>query len=367
MKKNNKPVPDDEADEKIERFKVSRHYSLVLCWRLSGICHLHTTHAMYFNLDTERGLDQTSEGSEISHRIEFHLAVQRSDIPKHSPVWLKATPVISVPLSQTLQADQHAGLLSQKAGKSLAKAQWDSVGATFCLGELQAGMDFRFQVGKFDVQHPDPRVNRERRPVTLSEWIKTNHATYPRIRLARLIAEVVLKFDSKLWRWTDLEAENLLIVPPLEYEHVESHIGVSLEHQKHQPPQTESTPMRAGEVFIHLGITFLEIAYQTKLERPSSSNSVQDESCPTIRNILGLANDEKLQNQMGDKYADVVRFCLSARTLETDLRDRQMQRNFYKNVIGVLRQEEEYQADSFEELAKIDQELKRKARETGAS
>ncbi|KAI0548873.1 hypothetical protein F4679DRAFT_548973 [Xylaria curta] len=346
MKRSHRPIPDHEAVEKIERFKISRDYSLVLCQNLSEICHIHKAHDMYFNLDSEHDVYQKLEGG-TPREIEFRLAVQRTDMPRYSPVWLKAKSMISIPLGLESPVED-ARLSPLQVGESLVKAKQFIKGARFCLGELHSGMDFRFQVGKFDIQHPDPRVRQECRPVTLSEWIETRSGTYPRIRLARLIAEAILKFDPVLWRWTDLDADSLLIIPPLEYEHIESHIGVSTNHQASRPKR-----IRAGEIFVRLGVTFLELAYQERLPRPRSSNGVPDESCPILKKILKMASDEKLQDKMGDKYADAVRFCLSWRTLKTDLCDHQVQMDLYQKVIGVLRHEEEYQADSFEELRKI--------------
>lgn len=184
--------PDPEEAHALHYLRVSRDASAILCQQLSRICPRHPTHQVYFSLNVER---QPTEALTIG----FFFGFQRTDDHGDGVVWIKADSSVSDSTSSTLGLDT----TREKEGSAVVIPSNSTadygVGAKFCPGRLTHSMDFEFWVGASRLLSSAPRGSRPCDPVRLSDWIKTYRDRHSRIRLARLIAEAVLKLSPTLW------------------------------------------------------------------------------------------------------------------------------------------------------------------------
>ncbi|KAI1124868.1 hypothetical protein F5Y10DRAFT_248446 [Nemania abortiva] len=358
----------------LQKFKDSRKASVTLYHQLSKVCDLHPNHDTYFNLETGRRGKQGRNNAQ-NNEIVFHIAVERKDEHKGCLVLLEANS--KVPVTPRESPDIVSDSLQGSGPRLVKRTRSRSVlpdaapafslmhGAMFCIGKLPSGMDFEFRVGVNFMHHPDRHININlagREPVRLSEWITASafRDRQSRVRLARLISEAVLKFDPRLWRETKLQTDKLMIIDPLKYSQIESHISVPLRRQS--GPSTASlddtgidrynkaeAAVPVGEVILNLGVTLLELANLEIISRPAPEyRRTNPETWPKLE-------DGRLEREMGPNYAGAVRYCFRNCDSKDNMYDWKMQVEFYKEVVQLLKLDEEVGSQPFAKLEEAGQ------------
>ncbi|KAI1391583.1 uncharacterized protein F4822DRAFT_190414 [Hypoxylon trugodes] len=307
----------------------SRYASQYLYLTLGHICQEHETHDLYFNLDAMRDDD------EANCAFEFHFAFQRTDHTQNDLVWMRSSP------------------LERKLSGSRNTRISNSFGP-FCPGRLAQNSGLEMEIGEgFVIQQTwiNTGQSTDQRPqMQLSSFLKDYQTRGPRLRLARLISEAVLRLDPSLWQRGGLESENVIVIAPLKYGRVDSlqsHIQVSLErHNTEHNGNCQQRQAQASTILSSLGLILLELAKAESILRPES------EGC-----IVPLSDEEfnSVEHEMGIYYAVAVRFCLSYHPPDDNLYDVEVQRNFYERVVHGLRlqetEEDEAMAPAYEALA----------------
>lgn len=149
----------------------------------------------------------------------------------------------------------------------------------------------------------------------------------PKVRLARMLAEAVLKFHSADWLSCKWDLDNILI-----YEiegHLEPHLRFELCSPRSAPadspeqlPETAPRSQQMSHVLSQLGVLLWYIA---------------------VGSHPGPANYENVQDVSGSSmYAEIFQTCLDMSRNENSLGDQEMQNRFYAKVVAKLDELEDY-------------------------
>jgi hypothetical protein len=280
-----------------------------ICQQLSALCDIPPDHRVYINLD--RVEPASGDGQQ---RLLFHLAFTKSSSRNDEFVWIQA--------EFTAKFDATYSL-AQDTSTTIARPAEQTM---FCVGSL--GMDFGFRIGTNTKVQQLKRFERSQ-SVMLSDWIRQSYIRpIERFRVARLIAEAVLKFDTTLWIMPDLRSEYIQVL--IATSSLETYLGIHL-HRTQTNVHTRVSPrLWYGSQMIlrSLGRVLLELA----LKQPVSESSFT--RCMVSR------WKEDVVAEMGEEYAKVIKFCVDFRSDyilgDESIYDTNMQERFYKYVIKLL-------------------------------
>ncbi|KAI1374088.1 hypothetical protein F4677DRAFT_447734 [Hypoxylon crocopeplum] len=330
------PLAQEEPVSLVD-LETSRNASAILCRELCQICNRHQTHQIYFNLELDNQVCETH------YNLSFRVAFQGTDHNRESLVWMKADMRID---KKSSPAVPQASPRTQPCG-----------GASFCPGTLTNNHKFEFSIGSSTFLHEVAPISERSELTRLSDWITEGiyRDRLSRIRLARLIAEAVLKLNPTLWDSTLLKSHRVMVIAPSTREAaIQSHIHITLSQQEHNQHCDSENSTYLRMVLFNLGVTLLELACLKYIPRPACEYGRIDRYSPEIMNITELCRAGDL-DKMGEKYAGVVRFCLFG-DHEGNVYDLEVQKHFYWKVVRDLEIEESKEiANIYVELDEIRQ------------
>ncbi|KAI0537678.1 hypothetical protein GGR58DRAFT_527099 [Xylaria digitata] len=329
---------DIDTEEALFDFETIRETSALLCQQLSKTCDLHLKHTVYSNLKTEHrgGNQEETRNTTAREELVFHIAMKRMDEHRDSVVWVEAD------FTSERERAGNKDLVhtnpptrSPLPGNAVDRCLECNIGvrsgAIFCIGKLPIGMDFQFhldsRLGTYALRYPDHiKDKRLLPPIPISEWLSPCYCDEGvRIRVARLVAELVLRFDPALWRATELQVDKLMIAAPGDtYEVVELHISVPIVNStKNGSPLNIAT---ASEGVV--------------INRPELENDRVNWDSSTASEIWNKVEDLRRIGRMGDSYVEMVECCLNNHDRQEDIYGPEMPPEFYRNVVRVLKQGE---------------------------
>ncbi|KAF1847243.1 uncharacterized protein K460DRAFT_352406 [Cucurbitaria berberidis CBS 394.84] len=307
--------------KELEELAACRIASAILCQQLCRLCDDHTTHQVYINLDEVKSIPEDER-----QRLRFHLAFTKSGENDDDLVWIQADSMIDVTTASKTSNVVDAPI---EPGQMVERPM-------FCVASLETGMNFRFRIGTSIHVQQLPRWGGSY-PIALSDWIMQPYLRpLIRFRVARLIAEAVLKFDATIWDLTSLKSRNIMLLIP--HKGLKTHLGICLQEQKailkSEPSSYRSDEVhRSQEILYNLGVILLELALMEHLPEGYSEEHIK-ERC-----------NEDVVQEMGNEYATVIRFCLQFKRGDVQgsgsIYDKSMQEYFYQRVIRLLKLGEE--------------------------
>lgn len=330
---------NDEEVKDLDRLTACRNVSTALCRQLSQLCDVHDEHYVYVNLEKIEPIQQDAK-----KWVRFHLAFERPDQHRDGYVWLQAQSIIHD--SATASGTPSFSRQIESTPSPLPSPNRYISGAEtmerpcFCLASLENGMNFKFRIGSSTrVQQRPPPNGDDTSPASLSEWINQRYQPqWIRIRMARLISEVVLRFDLALWDPASLTSENIMLI---KYKTSEAQLSVCLRLQRvglgmSSPAVPHTNGARQIRTALYrLGVILLELAC---LEERAKEGILKSRKCDL----------DDLKEDMGDYYTAAVKYCVQGDDPDEDS-DVDMdgsggeiyEQRFYQHVIRQLKTEDE--------------------------
>lgn len=315
----------DQRDiEALVELKTSRCVSMLLYHQLSQICTTHSTHKVFFNLDSQNMIQ--NESPELS----FCFAFKPTDSNEYGPVWIKA-----YFKSNRLEVNMDTLIESEDAMIEPFSLQEMEVSSTMCPANMTHNIPIEWLAGTSRLEYLTP-PRYEDKSLPLSIWIKQKYRDRDiRIKLSRLIAEAVLKFNPVFWSETWLCSQHIMVVNPPNYKGVDSHISITLQNN-HNSRDSSCTRL----VLHSLGVTLLELAYANNIPRPDYKDGTFDSNNIHAIRIMEMCQSADLEKQLGEGFAKVVRFCISDHDFAGNMYDPQVQYHIYQKVVLALKVEE---------------------------
>lgn len=339
------PIPKD-----LERASFA---AIMLCKALCEACPntKHQVHSILVGLDTQE-LDREPESGDTA--VKFNLAFespgggpetwfvvkstlkiqdddQEMDMDEGSDSRSSSEPVLR-PIAEHPISSARPSFSSQRKGSYTVTEPT----TRFCLNyHKQATDDLAVALKHSDIcEHrlfyPDEShrylIQDRTRAMSLRKLLEERHATrqlqaFEKVRLARLLAEAVLKFHSADWLSCKWDWDNILI-----YEiqnELEPHLRFELKSPQFadKQPWGFSHPHHMGDVISQLGDLLGYIAVGP--------------------NRAGANVCEYIEERFSMTYADIIQACMKLSKDGDDLSDEDMQERFYTKVVSRLNEMED--------------------------
>ncbi|RYP75986.1 hypothetical protein DL771_002058 [Monosporascus sp. 5C6A] len=341
---------------------------------LSHTCKAHTIHRIYLDLEAESYIHEDLQS------VHFRLAFG-SEISHSQMMWFEAQSEIRLPVNGTMVASQFkrrgvnslggdrrdvtsvmqaalkprkesGGRISKRRQRQMVKAapeRWNLffAEAEDCMQRLKVrcGLDLSFSPQTRNrLLYDKPFIPADGEPIRLSEFIAHNPymGILTRLRLAKAIAEGVLKFDPSVWLPSRLISQDMIVICSLDGQGYEPHFNIRLAGPDGQGDMPRPSHQKCGqpceEVLRKLYMTLLELA------GGASDEELEDEG------DLGLGRSARTRSgprltDLGAFYTDAVRYCKSLSRDPRCIYDPEVQMDFYQNVVCALESAENCQSE----------------------
>lgn len=332
------PIPED--------LKLTKAAAVMLCKALCQACpNKNHVHHVLFGLSTQElcsGADTGDQG------VEFNLAFESPGEPE---TWFVVQSTLKTSGSEEMDVDAHLfdDLVESTAharpsiSEQLKESSYTTAepNARFCLQYHKQGTDDlavalkHSDICEHELFYPDQaRLNRIRgngQAISLKQLFEERDQVrqlepLQKVRIAKLLAEAVLKFYSADWLSCEWDWNNVLI-----YEidgFLEPHLRFELRTPEFAGinPQTPSNPRYMGQVIAQLGALLAYFAVGPNHEC-ASYNAVKIHIGSTI-------------------YAEIMEACGNMSQVEDSLSEVDVQDRFYTKVVAKLdRLEEQLEED----------------------
>lgn len=324
------PIPED--------LKLAKKAAVMLCKALCQACpNKNHVHSVLFGLSTQ---ELSSDDDTGSAGVEFNLAFESPGEPE---TWFVVQSTMKAQDSEGMDMTEdffddpvdpvaHArpSFSSQLRGSSYPTAEPN---AHFCLqyhkqgtSDLAAALKHS-DICEHELFYPDQTrldsVRDNGQAIPLRQLLEESYSLQQleplqKIRIARLLAEAVLKFHSADWLLCEWDWDDVLIYkidgslePHLRFE-LKSPGAAGKSPQAVRPPR--SRPM--GDVMSQLGTILGNIAVGPTPERPTYA-AVRDSFGSTI-------------------YAEIFKACVDMSRTKPDLSDVEVREEFYAKVVAKL-------------------------------
>ncbi|RYP43936.1 hypothetical protein DL768_009567 [Monosporascus sp. mg162] len=341
---------------------------------LSHTCKAHKIHRIYLDLEGESYIDEDIQS------VHFRLAFG-SDISHSQMMWFKAQYEIRLPVNGTMATSQFkrggvkspggdrcnvasatqgalkprkesGSRISKRRQRSMVHAapeRWNVFFAESedCMQRLKVryGIDLSFSPRtRSRLLYHKPFTSAEGEPIRLSQFIAHNPymGILTRLRLAKAIAEGVLKFDPSVWLPSRLISQDMIVICPLDGQNYEPHFNIRLAGPDGLGNMPRASHQKCGqpceEVLSKLYMTLLELAGGT------GDEELEEDGDWGLGRSARTRNGPRLTD-LGAFYTDAVRYCKSLSRDPRCIYDPEVQMDFYQNVVLALESAENCQSE----------------------